>query len=38
MSSKFILRFDDITPNMAWSKFSAFDELANELDSATGLV
>lgn len=32
MSSKFILRFDDITPNMAWSKFSAFDALASELD------
>ena len=32
MSSKFILRFDDIAPSMAWSKFSAFDALASELD------
>ena len=32
MSSKFILRFDDITPKMAWSEFSAFDTLASELD------
>lgn len=32
MSSKFILRFDDIAPSMAWSKFSAFEALASELD------
>jgi predicted deacetylase len=32
MSSKFIIRFDDITPSMAWSKFSAFDDIAKELD------
>ena len=32
MLSKFIIRFDDISPGMAWSKFSAFDALAAELD------
>jgi len=32
MSAKFILRFDDIAPEMAWSKFSSFDALAIELD------
>jgi predicted deacetylase len=32
MPSKFILRFDDIAPGMAWSRFSAFDALASELD------
>jgi predicted deacetylase len=32
MSSKFIIRFDDIAPCMAWSKFSGFDALARELD------
>lgn len=32
MPSKFIIRFDDIAPGMAWSKFSAFDTLAKELD------
>ncbi|MDR5836668.1 DUF2334 domain-containing protein [Caballeronia sp. LZ034LL] len=31
-STKFILRFDDITPQMAWSKFRAFDDLSAELD------
>lgn len=29
---KFILRFDDITPEMAWSKFDPFDALSKELD------
>jgi len=28
---KFLLRFDDITPNMAWSKFKKFEELSNEI-------
>ena len=32
LPSKFILRFDDIVPAMAWSKFSAFDALASELN------
>jgi predicted deacetylase len=32
MPSKFILRFDDITPEMAWSKFSAFDALSRDLN------
>jgi predicted deacetylase len=32
MLSKFIIRFDDIAPGMAWSKFSAFDALSTELD------
>lgn len=30
--TRFILRFDDITPGMAWSKFSIFDKLSDELD------
>ena len=29
---KFIIRFDDISPSMAWSKFLPFDELSKELD------
>jgi predicted deacetylase len=29
---KFILRFDDITPQMAWSRFDRFDELSRELE------
>jgi predicted deacetylase len=29
---KFVLRFDDIAPGMAWSKFAAFDALAHELN------
>ncbi len=32
MTPKFILRFDDISPNMAWSKFSAFDALSREFN------
>ncbi len=32
MPAKFILRFDDIAPEMAWSKFSSFEALAIELD------
>jgi predicted deacetylase len=31
-SPKFILRFDDITPEMAWSKFQPFDDVSKELD------
>lgn len=31
MTSKFILRFDDITPGMAWSKFSAIELQAKSL-------
>lgn len=29
---KFVLRFDDIAPSMAWSKFACFDKLSNALD------
>ena len=29
---KFILRFDDVTPEMAWSRFDPFDELSLDLD------
>ena len=29
---KFILRFDDITPGMAWSRFDRFDALSRDLD------
>jgi predicted deacetylase len=32
ISPKFVLRFDDIAPGMAWSKFAAFDALAHELN------
>lgn len=30
MSARFIVRFDDITPNMAWSKFSIFEDFLLE--------
>jgi predicted deacetylase len=29
---KFILRFDDVTPEMAWSRFDPFDELSLDQD------
>ena len=29
--SRFVLRFDDVTPNMAWSKFSQFKQVLFEL-------
>ncbi len=29
---KFILRFDDVTPEMAWSRFDPFDELSMDQD------
>lgn len=32
MSPKFVLRFDDIAPAMAWSKFAAFESLARDMD------
>ena len=31
MGAKYIIRFDDIAPGMAWSKFSAFEDLLKEL-------
>lgn len=32
MSSRFVLRFDDVTPGMDWQKFGRFEKLAFELD------
>ncbi len=32
MNPQFVIRFDDISPRMAWSKFTVFDELSKELD------
>lgn len=29
---KFVLRFDDVVPQMAWAKFDPFDDLSRELD------
>ena len=29
---KFLLRFDDVTPEMAWSRFDPFDELSSDQD------
>jgi predicted deacetylase len=29
---KFVLRFDDVVPQMAWSKFDPFEQLSRELD------
>jgi len=31
MAAKYLIRFDDVTSGMAWSKFSAFEDLLNEL-------
>ncbi len=40
MSTRFILRFDDITPRMAWSKFLPFKEILekNKIKSLLGVV
>ena len=32
MTTRFVIRFDDVTPGMAWSKFAPFVALAQELD------
>jgi len=32
MTTRFVIRFDDVTPGMAWSKFAPFDALAQELN------
>lgn len=32
MTRRFVIRFDDVTPGMAWSKFAPFDALAQELN------
>lgn len=32
MTTRFVIRFDDVTPGMAWSKFASFDALAQELN------
>ena len=32
MTTRFVIRFDDVTLGMAWSKFAPFDALAQELD------
>ena len=31
MSTRYLIRFDDVVPTMAWSRFRLFDEIANEL-------
>jgi predicted deacetylase len=32
MPTRFLIRFDDITPGMAWTKFAPFERVADELD------
>jgi hypothetical protein len=32
MTTRFVIRFDDVTLGMAWSKFAPFDALAQELN------
>jgi len=32
MPTRFLIRFDDITPGMAWTKFEPFEQAADELD------
>ncbi len=32
MPTRFLIRFDDITPGMAWTKFAPFEQVADELD------
>ncbi len=32
MPTRFLIRFDDITPGMAWTKFAPFEQAADELD------
>ena len=34
MPTRFLIRLDDITPGMAWSKFAPFEQLADELGLA----
>jgi predicted deacetylase len=31
MPTRFLIRFDDITPGMAWTKFKAFEQAADEM-------
>lgn len=31
MTTRYLIRFDDVVPTMAWSRFRVFDEIADEL-------